>query len=96
MDNTRDYNILSSLEQKGFVLRFSSCLMSLNAESLSLAIDACRTTMRTGGQSPRVTACYELNRIVATIRRFMAKRNNNKEEELKEVIAVCDYLQLEN
>lgn len=44
MDNTGDYNILSSLEQKGFVLRFSSCLMSLNAASLSLAIDACRTT----------------------------------------------------
>ena len=27
---------------------------------------------------------------------LIAKRNNNKEEELKEVVAVCDYLQLED
>ena len=43
MENTGDYNILSHLEQKCSVLKFSSCLMSLNAMSLSLVVDACRT-----------------------------------------------------
>jgi len=43
MENTGNYNILLHLEQKCSVLRFSSCLMSLNAISLSLAVDACRT-----------------------------------------------------
>lgn len=43
MENTGNYNILSNLEQKCSVLRFSSCLMSLNAMSMSLAVDACRS-----------------------------------------------------
>ncbi|MBR5396175.1 MAG: hypothetical protein IK144_13975 [Bacteroidaceae bacterium] len=43
MENTENYNLLSHLEQKCSVLRFSSCLMSLNAMSMSLAVDACRT-----------------------------------------------------
>jgi len=43
MENTGNYNILSHLEQKCSVLKFSSCLMSLNAMSMSLAVDACRT-----------------------------------------------------
>lgn len=43
MENTGNYNILANLEQKCSVLRFSSCLMSLNAMSLSLAVDTCRT-----------------------------------------------------
>lgn len=43
MENTGDYNILSHLEQKCSVLKFSSCLMSLNVMSLSLVVDACRT-----------------------------------------------------
>lgn len=42
MENTGNYNILSNLEQKCSVLKFSSCLMSLNAMSMSLAVDACR------------------------------------------------------
>ena len=43
MENSGNYNILSNLEQKCSVLKFSSCLMSLNAMSMSLAVDACRT-----------------------------------------------------
>ena len=43
MENTGNYYILSNLEQKCSVLKFSSCLMSLNAMSMSLAVDACRT-----------------------------------------------------
>ena len=43
MENTGNYHILSHLEQKCSVLKFSSCLMSLNAMSMSLAMDACRT-----------------------------------------------------
>ena len=43
MENSGNYNILLHLEQKCSVLRFSSCLMSQNAMSISLAVDACRT-----------------------------------------------------
>ena len=43
MENTGNYNILSNLDQKCSVLRFSSCLMSINAMGMSLAVDACRT-----------------------------------------------------
>lgn len=43
MENTGNYNILTNLDQKCSVLRFSSCLMSINAMGMSLAVDACRT-----------------------------------------------------
>lgn len=43
MENTGNYNILSNLEQKCSVLTSSTCLMSLDAMSMSLAVDACRT-----------------------------------------------------
>ena len=43
MENTGNYNILTNLDQKCSVLKFSSCLMSINAMGMSLAVDACRT-----------------------------------------------------
>lgn len=42
--NTAEYNLLTNIEKKIGVLQCSSCLLSLNAMSMSLAIDVCRTT----------------------------------------------------
>jgi len=39
---SQEYILLTSLEQKTDALRCSSCLLSLNAIGLSLAVDACR------------------------------------------------------
>jgi hypothetical protein len=46
MDNnkTQEYNLLSNFERKADALVCSSCLLSLNAMSMSLAVDACRLT----------------------------------------------------
>ena len=45
MDNkTQQYTILSNFELKVDALGYSSCLLSLNAMSMSLAVDACRLT----------------------------------------------------
>ena len=45
MDNkTQQYTILSNFERKVDALECSSCLLSLNAMSMSLAVDACRLT----------------------------------------------------
>lgn len=46
MDNskTQEYNLLSNFERKADALECSSCLLSLNAMSMSLAVDACRLT----------------------------------------------------
>lgn len=45
MDNkTHQYNLLIDFERKADALGCSSCLLSLNAMSLSLAVDACRLT----------------------------------------------------
>ena len=45
MENqTQEYTILSNFERKADALACSSCLLSLNAMSMSLAVDACRMT----------------------------------------------------
>ena len=45
MDNyTHQYTLLNNFERKANTLECSPCLLSLNAMSLSLAIDACRLT----------------------------------------------------
>lgn len=45
MDNkTQEYTILCNFERKVDALECSSCLLSLNAMSMSLAVDACRLT----------------------------------------------------
>ena len=41
-NNTQEYTILSNFEHKADALACSSCLLSLNAMSISLAVDACR------------------------------------------------------
>lgn len=43
-NNTQEYIILSNFEHKADALACSSCLLSLNAMSISLAVDACRLT----------------------------------------------------
>ena len=43
-NNTQEYTILSNFEHKADALACSSCLLSLNAMSISLAVDACRLT----------------------------------------------------
>ncbi len=43
-DNTQEYIILSNFERKVDALECSSCLLSLNAMSMSIAVDACRLT----------------------------------------------------
>ena len=42
-DATNEYKLLSGLKQKTDALPFCSCLFSLNAMSLSIAVDSCRT-----------------------------------------------------
>jgi len=45
MENkTREYTILSNFERKVDALECSSCLLSMNAMSMSLAVDVCRMT----------------------------------------------------
>ena len=45
MENkTQEYTILSNFERKVDALACSSCLLSLNAMSMSLAVDVCRMT----------------------------------------------------
>lgn len=45
MDNkSQEHTLLSNLEHKIDVLGYSSCLLSVNAMSISLAVDTCRTT----------------------------------------------------
>ena len=42
--STKEYNLLTNIEQKTAVLSCCSCLLSLNAMSLSIAVDAIRLT----------------------------------------------------
>ena len=49
MENkTQEYTILSNFERKVDALACSSCLLSLNAMSMSLAVDVCRLVAGTG------------------------------------------------
>ena len=43
-NNTNEYILLANIEQKTEVMSHSSCLLSLNAMSMSLAVDACRVS----------------------------------------------------
>ena len=43
-NNTNEYILLTNIEQKTEVMSHSSCLLLLNAMSMSLAVDACRVS----------------------------------------------------